>query len=183
MKPPLQTMSVDTFVPMLRSLSKIFDKALQHAKAKSFDGAVLANARLAPDMFPLIRQFQIACDTAKNGTARLMGREAPKFEDNEQTLEQLKARIDRTIDYLEKADRGALQGAEDRQVTIPLPKDLVLEMQGLEYLRDWMLPHFYFHVVTAYDILRHNGVDIGKFDYLSHAGSAIRKRDELRKAG
>lgn len=183
MKYPIQTMSIDTFVPMLRSLSKIFDKAAQHARAKSFDGAVLANARLAPDMFPLIKQVQIACDTAKNGTARLMGREAPKFEDNERTLEDLKARIEKTIAYLEKADRGALQGAEDRQITIQLPKDLVLEMKGLEYLRDWMLPHFYFHVVTAYDIMRHNGVDIGKFDYLSHAGSAIRKRDELRKAG
>jgi len=183
MTSPVQAMAIDTFVPMLRSLAKIFDKAAQHAKAKSFDGAVLANARLAPDMFPLIRQVQIACDTAKNGTARLTGREPPKFEDNEQTLEQLKARIDKTIDYLEKADRAALEGAEDRQITIPLPKDLVLEMKGLEYLRDWILPHFYFHVVTAYDILRHNGVDIGKFDYLSHAGSAIRKRDELRKAG
>jgi hypothetical protein len=183
MKYPVQTMSIDTFVPMLRSLSKIFDKAAQHAKAKSIDGAVLANARLAPDMFPLTKQIQIACDMAKNGTARLMGREAPKFDDNEQTLDELKARIERTIDYLEKVDRGALQGAEDRQITMQLPTDLVLEMKGLEYLRDWILPHFYFHVVTAYDILRHNGIEIGKLDYLSHAGNAIRKRDALRKAG
>ena len=183
MKSPIQTMAIDTFVPMLRSLAKIFDKAAQHAKAKSFDGAVLVNARLAPDMFPLIRQVQIACDTAKNGTARLMGKEAPKFEDNEQTLDELKARIVKTIDHLEKADRGALQGAEDREIRIPLPGERLLEMNGLAYLRDWALPHFYFHVVTAYDILRHNGVDIGKFDYLSHAGSAIRQRDGLRKAG
>jgi hypothetical protein len=183
MKSPIQAMAIDTFVPMLRSLAKIFDKAAQHARAKSFDGAVLANARLAPDMFPLIRQVQIACDTAKNGTARLMGKEAPKFEDNEQTLDELKARIVKTIEYLEKADRAAFQGAEDREIRIPLPKDLLLEMKGLEYLRDWMLPHFYFHVVTAYDILRHNGVDIGKFDYLNHAGSAIRPRGDLRKAG
>jgi hypothetical protein len=175
-------MTIDTFVPMLRSLSKIFDKAIAHAKAKSFDGAVLANARLAPDMFPLVKQVQIACDTAKSGAARLMGREPPRFEDNEQTLEELKARIAKTIDYLEKADAGAFQGAEDRSISIPLPNDLLLEMKGLQYLRDWALPHFYFHVVTAYDILRHNGVDIGKLDYLSHAGSAIRKRD-LRKAG
>jgi uncharacterized protein len=126
---------------------------------------------------------QIACDTAKNGTARLMGKEAPKFEDNEQTLDELKARIVKTIEYLEKADRAAFQGAEDREIRIPLPKDLLLEMKGLEYLRDWMLPHFYFHVVTAYDILRHNGVDIGKLDYLNHAGSAIRPRGDLRKAG
>src|SRR5262249_1330851 len=176
-------MSIDTVVPMLRSLSKIFEKATQHAKAKSFDGAVLANARLAPDMFPLTQQVQIACDMAKNGTARLMGKESPKFEDNEQTLDELKARIDRTIDYLEKADRGALQGAEDRDITIPFPDGRVLEMKGLQLLRDWTLPHFYFHVVTAYDILRHNDVDISKLDYLSHVGSAIRKRDELRKAG
>jgi len=176
-------MAIDTFVPMLRSLSKIFDKAIAHAKTKSFDNAVLANARLAPDMFPLIKQVQIACDTAKNGTARLLGQEPPKFADNEQTLEELKARIEKTIDYLEKADRSALKGAEERDIRIPLPKDLLLEMTGLQYLRDWALPHFYFHVVTAYDILRHNGVEIGKFDYLSHAGSAIRQRDPLRKAG
>ena len=104
MKSPIETMAIDTFVPMLRSLAKIFDKAAQHARAKSIDGAVLANARLAPDMFPLIRQVQIACDTAKNGTARLMGKEAPKFEDNEQTVDELKARIVKTIEYLEKAD-------------------------------------------------------------------------------
>jgi hypothetical protein len=112
-----------------------------------------------------------------------MGREPPKFADDEQTLDELKGRIAKTIDYLEQADRGALQGAEDRLITIPLPKDLVLEMKGLEFLRDWVLPHFYFHVVTAYDILRHNGVDIGKLDYLSHVGSAIRQRGDLRKAG
>jgi hypothetical protein len=180
---PVQTMAIDSFVPMLRSLAKIFDKAAQHAKAKSFDGAVLANARLAPDMFPLTRQVQIACDMAKNGTARLMGKEPPKFEDNEQTLEELKARIERTIEYLEKADRRALQGAEDRDITIPFPDGRVLEMKGLQLLRDWALPHFYFHVVTAYDILRHNGVDIGKLDYLSHAGRFIRERGDLRKAG
>jgi hypothetical protein len=178
----LHTITVDTFVPMLRSLSTIFDKAIERAKAKSFDGAVLANARLAPDMYPLIRQVQIACDMAKNGTARLMGREPPRFEDNEQTLEELKARIVKTIDYLEKADAGAFQGAEDRDIRIPFPDGRLLEMKGLQFLRDWALPHFYFHVVTAYDILRHNGVDIGKLDYLSHVGSAIRQPD-LRKAG
>jgi hypothetical protein len=182
MTSPISAIAIDTFVPMLRSLAKIFDKAAQHAKAKSFDGAVLANARLAPDMFPLTRQVQIACDMAKNGTARLMGKEPPKFEDNEQTLDQLKSRIERTIEYLEKADRAALQGAEDREISIPFPDGRVLEMKGLPFLRDWTLPHFYFHVVTAYDILRHNGVEIGKLDYLSHVGSAIRQRDPVRKA-
>ena len=183
MKSPIHTMAIDTFVPMLRSLAKIIDKGAQHAAAKSIDPTVLANARLAPDMFPLVMQVQIACDHAKNGTARLMGREAPKFEDTEQSLDELKARIAKTIDYLEKADPGAFQGAEEREIRIELPSDLLLEMKGLQYLRDWALPHFYFHVVTAYDILRHNGVDIGKRDYLSHVGSAIRKRGDLRKAG
>jgi hypothetical protein len=177
MKSPIQAIAIDTFVPMLRSLLKILDKGAQHAQAKSFDGAVLANARLAPDMFPLIRQVQIACDMAKNGVARLMGQEPPRFEDNEQTLDDLKARVAKTIEYLEKADRGALQGGEDREIKIPFPDGRRLEMKGLEYLRDWTLPHFYFHVVTAYDILRHNGVEIGKLDYLSHVGHAIRPRD------
>src|ERR1700740_1820495 len=121
MTSPISTMAIDTFVPMLRSLAKIFDKAAQHARAKSFDGAVLANARLAPDMFPLIRQVQIACDTAKDGTARLMGREPPRFDDNEQTLDELKTRVAKTIEYLEKADRGALKGVEDREIKIPFP--------------------------------------------------------------
>jgi len=183
MNSPVQAMAIDTFVPMLRSLAKIFDKAIAHAKAKSFDGTVLANARLAPDMFPLIRQVRIAGDMAKNGVARLMGQEPPRFEDNEQTLEELKARIVKTIDYLEKADAGAFQGAEDRDIKIPFPDGRQLEMNGLQLLRDWSLPHFYFHVVTAYDILRHNGVEIGKLDYLSHVGSAIRPRDDLRKVG
>ena len=182
MSSSIHTMTIDTFVPMLRSLAKIFDKAIAHAKAKSFDGTVLANARLAPDMFPLIKQVQIACDMAKNGAARLMGREPPRFEDNEQTLEELKARIAKTIDYLEKAEPDAFQGAEDRDIRIPFPDGRQLEMKGLQLLRDWTLPHFYFHVVTAYDILRHNGVEIGKLDYLSHIGSAIRTRDDLRKA-
>ena len=174
MTSPIEAIAIDTFVPMLRSLAKIFDKAAQHARAKSFDGAVLANARLAPDMFPLTRQVQIACDMAKNGIARLMGKEPPKFEDNEQTLDQLKIRIERTIEYLEKADRAALQGAEDREITIPFPDGRVLEMKGLQFLRDWTLPHFYFHVVTAYDILRDSGVELGKRDYMRHVGAYLR---------
>lgn len=167
-------LAIETFVPMLGSLSKILDKAGQYASAKKFDSAVLVNARLAPDMFPLARQVQIAGDHAKNGTARLMGQEPPRFEDNEQTLDELKARIARTVDYLKGARPAAFEGAEDRDIKLSLPGDLVLEMKGFQFLRDWTLPHFYFHVATAYDILRHNGLDIGKRDYLSHVGAFVR---------
>jgi uncharacterized protein len=178
MKSPVYTMAIETFVPMLHTLSTILDKGAQYASAKTFDSAVLMNARLAPDMFPLVRQVQIACDHAKDSTAHLMGQEPPRFENNEQTLDEIKARIARTIDYLQSARPAAFEGAEDRDIMIPLPNNLALEMKGLQFLRDWALPHFYFHLVTAYDILRHNGVDIGKRDYLSHVAGAIRQRSD-----
>jgi|HubBroStandDraft_1064217.scaffolds.fasta_scaffold18422_2 hypothetical protein len=170
----MHALAVETFVPMLRSLSNILDKAAQYASAKKFDSAVLVTARLAPDMFPLSRQVQIACDHAKNAAARLTGQEPPRFADEEQTLDELKARVARTVDYVESVRPAAFQGAEDRDIKIALPNNLRLEMKGLQFLRDWALPHFYFHLVTAYDILRHNGVEIGKRDYLSHAGASVR---------
>ncbi|MGO9451540.1 MAG: DUF1993 family protein [Candidatus Binataceae bacterium] len=178
MKISIHAIAIDTFVPMLGALSSILDKGAQHASAKKFDSAVLVNARLAPDMFPLVKQVQLACDHAKNVTARLIGQEPPPFEDNEQTLDELKARIARTIGYLQSVPVAAFEGAEDRDIKLPLLNNLVLEMKGFQFLRDWALPHFYFHIVTAYDILRHNGVDIGKRDYLSHVGSAIRQQSD-----
>jgi len=166
-----------TFVPMLQSLSNILDKGAEHARAKKSDSATLVNARLAPDMYTLAQQVQLACDQAKSAIAHLTGKQAPQFEDNEQTLEELKARIAKTIAYVESVRAAAFEGAEDRKITIPIPENnLEFEMNGLQFLRDWALPHFYFHVVTAYDILRHNGVDIGKRDYLSHAAAYIRQR-------
>ncbi len=179
MKISLYTMAVETFVPMLRSLSNILDKGAEHASAKKLDSGVLVKARLAPDMFTLAQQVQGACHHAMDSTARLIGQEPPRFEDNEQTLDELKARIASTIDYLQKAPAGGFEGAENRDITIPVPaNNIVFEMNGVQFLRDWALPHFYFHVVTAYDILRHNGVDIGKRDYLSHVGSYIRQRSD-----
>jgi uncharacterized protein len=172
----IHTLSVGSFAQMLRTLATLLDKGAQHAATKKFDPAVLMNARLAPDMFPLVKQVQIACDHAKNGTARLMGQEPPRFADEEQTLDDLKARIARTVDYVESAPASAFEEAAERDITLSLPGERVLELKGLAYLRDWALPHFYFHVVTAYDILRHNGVEIGKFDYLHHLGGAIRRR-------
>ena len=127
-------------------------------------------------MFALTRQIQITCDQAKNSTGRLIGRDPPKFEDNETTVEQLQARISKTLDYLAGIDAAAFEGAEDRQITIELPGDLVLEMDGGQLLRDWALPNFYFHLVTAYDILRKEGAEIGKKDYLARVGPFIRQR-------
>lgn len=186
MKISVYTMAIETFVPMLRVLSNILDKGAQHASAKTFDSRVLVNARLAPDMFPLVMQVQLACNHAKDSTAHLMGQEPPRFENDEQTLDELKARIEKTIDYLESARATAFEGAEDREIRIPLYAiNAVIEMNGLQFLRDWALPHFYFHVLTAYDIFRLSGVDIGKRDYLSHVAGAIRQRrdSEIRAAG
>jgi hypothetical protein len=176
MKISMHAISIETFVPMLRSLSNILDKGAQHAAAKKLDPAALVNGRLAPDMYPLVKQVQLACDHAKDSTARLMGKEPPRFEDNEQTIEQLKARIAKTIDYLQSAPAAAFEGAEDRDIKLSLPNGLSFEAKGFQYLRDWALAHFYFHVVTAYDILRHNGVDIGKRDYMGHVGAYIRQQ-------
>ena len=162
------TMTVETFLPMLANLSKQLDKAAEFATAKKFEPAILANARLAPDMFSLIKQVQLSSDFAKSGTARLSGVEAPKFEDNEQTLAELQARIKKTIDFVSSVKADKFKGAEDRDIVIPL-RDKKLELKGLEYLRNWVLPNFYFHLTAAYSILRHNGVELGKRDFLPAA--------------
>ncbi|HTY48068.1 MAG TPA: DUF1993 domain-containing protein [Steroidobacteraceae bacterium] len=165
MKISMYTMSVETLAPMLRNLVKILEKGEAHAAAKKFDAAVLINARLAPDMFPLSKQVQIACDGAKFGVARLSGSEAPKFEDNEKSFEELKTRIQRTVDFIASVAPASFEGSEDRDIKIPM-RDRTLEMKGLPYLKGWVLPNVFFHITTAYAILRHNGVDLGKGDYL-----------------
>ena len=165
MKINMHTMTVDSAVTALKTLSELLDKGVAHATAKKFDASVLANARLAPDMLPLTKQVQIACDMVKNGAARLAGVEAPKFADDEQTIEELKARIAKTIDYLASLPANAFEGSEDRDIKIPL-RDRTLEMKGLPFLQKWVIPNFWFHVVTTYALLRHNGVDVGKRDFL-----------------
>ena len=169
------TMAIKTFVPMLHSLSNVLDKGIRHAAATGLDPAALVNARLAPDMYPLAKQVQLACEHAHDAAAHLMGQPPPVFASADQTLDDLKARIFRTVDYLESAGATSFTGAEDRDIKLPLGDGLELQLQGYQYLRDWALPHFYFHVVTAYDILRHRGVEIGKRDYLNHVGYAIRR--------
>jgi hypothetical protein len=162
----MYSMSVEVFLPTLGTLSAILEKATKYAVEKKFDPTVLVNARLAPDMLPLSRQIQLACDLAKNGSSRLAGLEPPRFEDNESTLEELRTRIARTIDHLKSLAASAIDGSEDRDIKVPL-RDRALEMQGLAFLRSWALPNFYFHVVMTYAILRHNGLDIGKRDFLA----------------
>jgi uncharacterized protein len=174
----IHTMAVDTFVPMLRTLSNLLDKGAEHLRGEGKDPDSLVNAKLAPDMFPLVKQVQIACDHAKYAAARLTGREAPRMEDNEQTLDQVKSRIKRTLEYVEGVPASAYKGADSRHIEFPLIDDLVLDVNGAQYLRDWALPHFYFHLVTAYDILRNQGVPIGKRDYLAHVGYAIHPKGQ-----
>lgn len=156
--------TVPQFIKMLHNLNLIIDKGVEHATNKKFDMEVLLNSRLAPDQFNFIRQVQIACDTAKNGAARLAGKEAPAYEDNEKTLQEVKARIEKTIAYLQTFKSTDFNGAEERHITHPRWDGKYLT--GFEFAAQHALPNIYFHVTTAYSILRHNGVDIGKKDYL-----------------
>lgn len=157
--------SVPVFVSMLGNLVKWIDKAEAHAQAKKFDTSVYLATRLAPDMLPLIRQVQIACDSAKFCMARLAGVEAPKHEDNEASLADLKARIAKTLAFVRSMQADQVAGSEDRDINVPR-RDGVLVMKGEAYLKHYALPNFYFHVTTAYALLRHNGVELGKADYL-----------------
>jgi hypothetical protein len=152
------------FTKMLKNLNAILDKGAQFAEAKKFDVDVLLNSRLAPDQFNLIRQIQIACDTAKLGASRLSGKEAPSHEDKEKTLPELKARIEDVIKYLGTFKPEDFNGAMERKVTQPRWEGKYLT--GHDYTIHHMIPNLYFHVSTAYSILRNNGVDVGKKDYL-----------------
>ena len=156
---------VSTANRMLGNLSKFLDKADAFAAAKKIDAAVLLNSRLAPDMFPLTRQVQIAADMTKGAAARLSGTEIPKFEDNETTIAELKARIAKTLAFVNGLDAAKYAGAEDRDVTLQM-RTGELRFKGLNYLRDYVLPNVYFHVTAAYLILRHNGVELGKTDFI-----------------
>lgn len=157
--------SVPVFIRGLTNLAAILQKAAAHAQAKEIDPAVLVNARLYPDMFPLPRQVQIATDHARGATARLAGMERPSCPDTETTLEELQARIANTIAYLETFKPAQIDGSEDRTITVPIRGNDV-QFSGQPYLLGFALPNFYFHTVTAYAILRHAGVEIGKADYI-----------------
>jgi len=162
----MYTASIPVFQHMLKNLSHVLAKGAAHAEARKVDPSALTTFRLFPDMLPLARQVLIACDAAKNGVARVSGVEAPKFEDQETTFEELKGRIQKTLDYLASVPASALDGTEDKEITFPVgPASRTMKAQA--YLFTWVMPNFYFHTVTTYDILRHNGVELGKRDYLA----------------
>ncbi len=162
----LSSASLPVFETGLNALSAILDKAAAHAAAKKIEPAVLLAWRLAPDMFPLVRQVQVTADQAKNGAARLAGAEPPRYEDNETTIDELKARLAKTVAFLKTLDRQAIDAAGEREITFPLGPTNKGHMTGEDYLNHFVLPNFYFHRTAAYAILRHCGVEIGKRDFL-----------------
>ena len=155
------------FASMLKNLSAILDKAQAHVEAKKLDPAAFTTYRLFPDMFPLTRQVQVACDAAKGALARLAGVENPKHEDTERTFAELKARIAKTIDFISTIKPAQIDGSENKEILLKLSgKDV--KFTGMQYLLGHATPNFYFHVTTVYNILRHNGVEIGKRDFIGN---------------
>ena len=165
MKISMYALSHDVFKKALTQLLHVMEKGVASAKARNFDTSVLVGARLAPDMLPFVKQIQLTSDFAKNSMARLAGVDPPKFEDNETTMDELFARVRKTLEYIDSVPAASLEGSETRDIKIPL-RDRTVEFKGLEFLQKWALPNFFFHHVTAYNLLRHNGVDIGTKDFL-----------------
>ena len=157
--------SVSVFVRVLGNLSAILDKGLADAEARKIDPAVFLNARLAPDMHPLSRQVQIASDAAKGCAARLTGSEPPSFPDTESSFAELKERLAKTIAYVQGLEPGKFDGSETREITLTFPGG-EFKFSGQDYLFNFAVPNLYFHATTAYAILRHNGVPVGKRDFL-----------------
>ena len=157
--------SIPVLVRNLNNLSAYLAKGADYASEKEIDDAVLVNARLFPNMFDLAHQIQIACDVSKGAAARLSGIEAPKFEDNEASFEELQTRISNTIKFLESVPADQIDGTEEKEITLPAG-DKEFKFSGRDFLQKFVLPNVYFHAVTAYNILRHNGVEIGKMDFL-----------------
>jgi len=157
--------SVPVLIRTLSNLVGILQKGATYAETKKIDPNVLVNSRLFPDMLPLSKQVQIASDIAKRGVAQLAGIEAPKFEDNETTFPELIDRIKKTISFLETVKSEQIDGTEEKTITLPM-REQTLTFTGMPFLMYFVTPNVYFHVTTAYDILRHCGVEIGKIDYL-----------------
>jgi hypothetical protein len=166
MKISMYEMLVPTANRMLGNLSTLLEKAEAFAAQKKVESSVLANARLAPDMYPLTAQVQIACDMIKAGAARLAGLQVPSFADTETTFPELKARIAKNLEFINGIDAAKFLGSEDRDIVHAMRSGGEQRFKGLNYLRDFVLPQMYFHVTTAYALLRHNGVEIGKGDFI-----------------
>ena len=165
MKISMYQASVPRFANMLKNLSAILDKAQAHCEAKKIEPAALTAFRLYPDMFPLTRQVQIACDSAKGAVARLAGVDIPKHEDTEQTFAELKNRIAKTIDFIESVKPAQVEGTEDKEIVLKM-RDKEVKFTGMQYLLGHAYPNFYFHITTVYAMLRHNGVEVGKRDFI-----------------
>ena len=157
--------SAPRFAHVLNNIAALLDKAQAHAEAKKIDPAALTTYRLFPDMFPLTRQVQAACDISKGAVARLAGVEVPKYEDTEQTFDELKARIAKTVAFIESIKPEQIDGSEDKEITLKLGKQHYT-FKGMQYLLNFAYPNFYFHATTVYNILRHNGVELGKKDFV-----------------
>jgi hypothetical protein len=157
--------SVPVFRQILNSLSAILTKAETHANERNIEHGALLQARLYPDMFPLLRQVQVAADFAKGASARLAGVEVPKYEDSERSFAELRERLDKTLAFIESLPQDAINGSETRQITTG-SGEKARHFEGQSYLLHYALPHFYFHATTAYAILRHNGVEVGKKDFI-----------------
>lgn len=157
--------SIPVFIRGLRALGGVLEKGRADAEARKFAPQILVDARLAPDMHKLSRQVQTASDMVKNGAARLAGQEPPAFPDTENSFEELQARIAKTVAFLEGITEAQLEGSETRQITLKFPGQ-EMTFTGADYLTGFVLPNLYFHMTTAYNILRHNGVQIGKRDFM-----------------
>jgi hypothetical protein len=161
----MHSTSIPYFVRALKNLSAILEKGAAHAQENDIDPSILVTDRLFPDMFPLSRQVQIACDVSKGAAARISGIEAPSHEDNESSFEELIARINKTIEFLNSLPTDKINGTEEKEIKFQAgPYEL--DFTGATYLSMWALPNIYFHVTTTYNILRHNGVALGKIDYV-----------------
>jgi len=162
----LHQSSVGVFEATMAAFLGILGKAAQHAVEAKFDPAVYATLRLRPNMLAFPRQIQAFCDQAKNGCGRLAGVEPPRFEDTETTLDELKARIEKTLAFLRSLDKATLEAGAEREIVFPIGPNVKAKMAGKDYLLHFVLPNYYFHLTTAYDLLRMAGVDIGKRDFL-----------------
>jgi uncharacterized protein len=162
----MSSASISVFEVGLNTLAALLDKAAAYAEAKRFDPAVLLSTRLYPDMFPFTRQVQSVCDQAKNGGSRLCGIDPPRFEDNEKTIPELKERIAKTLAFVKTLDTKKIDESADREITFPLGPTNKGHMKGADYLNHFVLPNYYFHLTTAYNILRQSGVEIGKRDFI-----------------